>query len=130
MIPSLSETPVSLAEASSTRTARTGVPGSSYAFEIAGRLGMSKEVLAEAESIAGGERKTLEGLIAEMEEHRRLSDEERQIAEHERVGLEAAHVQWGVESEGEESPTAELSSTGARRGAGAATSSARRRCRG
>ena len=69
---------------------RTGVPGSSYAFEIAGRLGMSKEVLAEAERIAGGERKTLEGLIAEMEEHRRLSDEERQIAEHERVGLEAA----------------------------------------
>ena len=57
---------------------------------IGDAMTLSLEVLAEAERIAGGERKTLEGLIAEMEEHRRQSDEERQIAENERIELETA----------------------------------------
>jgi len=67
---------------------RTGIPGSSYAFEIAGRLGMPKNVLRDAESFAGGERKTLEGLIAEMEEHVLRADSERQAAKLEHSGLE------------------------------------------
>ncbi len=66
----------------------TGVPGSSYAFEIAARLGMPPAVLDRAELLAGGERKTLEGLIAEMEEHRRLADEERRAAELARIETE------------------------------------------
>ncbi len=47
----------------------TGVPGSSYAFEIAARLNMPPEVLEDAEALAGGERKSMAGLIAELEEH-------------------------------------------------------------
>jgi DNA mismatch repair protein MutS2 len=68
---------------------RTGIPGSSYAFEIAARMGMPGEVLAEAESIAGGERKSFESLIAEMEEHVRHADEERRAAEASRIAMEA-----------------------------------------
>lgn len=68
---------------------RTGIPGSSYAFEIAARMGMPPEVLAEAESITGSERKSLESLIAEMEEHVRRADEERKAAESARIKMEA-----------------------------------------
>ena len=67
---------------------RMGIPGSSYAFEIAARMGIPDDVLAQAEAIAGGERKSLEGLITEMEEHVRKADEERKFAEIERLKLE------------------------------------------
>ncbi|MBN1292067.1 MAG: endonuclease MutS2 [Candidatus Latescibacteria bacterium] len=69
---------------------RMGVPGSSYAFEIAARMGVPEDVLIDAETIAGGERKSLEGLITEMEEHVRRADEERKLAEAERSRLEKA----------------------------------------
>ena len=75
---------------------RTGIPGSSYAFEIAARMGFPDAVLRDAESLAGGERKSLEGLIAEMEEHVRKADEERKIAERER--LHTAKVKADYES--------------------------------
>ncbi len=72
-----------------TFTLRTGVPGSSYAFEIAKRMGMPVEVLADAEALAGGERKSLESLILEMEQRLRQADEERRAAEYQRVIMEA-----------------------------------------
>ncbi len=68
---------------------KTGVPGSSYAFEIASRMGMPADVLAHAEAAAGGERKSLESLIAEMEEQLRRADEERRSAEYARIKMEA-----------------------------------------
>ncbi len=67
---------------------RTGIPGSSYAFEIAKRMGMPPEVLADAEALAGGERKSLESLILEMEQRLRETDRERRAAESERARLE------------------------------------------
>lgn len=67
---------------------KTGVPGSSYAFEIASRMGMPPDVLAHAEAAAGGERKSLESLIAEMEEQLRLASEERRSAEYSRIRME------------------------------------------
>ena len=68
---------------------RMGLPGSSYAFEIAARLGMPGDVLGDAEMFAGGERKSLDGLIAEMEEHVKRADDERRRAESERMATEA-----------------------------------------
>jgi len=67
---------------------RTGIPGSSYAVEIAARMGIPGDVLRDAESLAGGDRKSLEGLIAEMEAHVLKADEERKLAESERLNME------------------------------------------
>lgn len=67
---------------------RMGIPGSSYAFDIASRMGMPRSVLRRAEELGGGERKTLEGLIAEMEEHVRRADEEARKAQSERIDME------------------------------------------
>jgi len=78
---------------------RTGIPGSSYAFEIAGRMGMPEEILKDAESLAGGEKKTLEGLISEMEEHARQADMERKSAISERLEMETAKKKLETEME-------------------------------
>lgn len=72
-----------------TFTLRTGIPGSSYAFEIAARMGMPAEVLTDAEALAGGERKSLENLVLEMEQKVREADEERRAAAHDRIIMEA-----------------------------------------
>jgi DNA mismatch repair protein MutS2 len=73
---------------------RSGIPGSSYAFEIASRMGMPDSVLREAETIAGGERKSLENLIAEMEEHVRIADAERRTAEAARIIAESERASY------------------------------------
>ncbi len=73
---------------------REGVPGSSYAFEIAARMGMPADVLREAESLAGGERKSLEGLVAEMEEQLRLAELERRASAEERLKMQAAREDY------------------------------------
>ena len=73
---------------------KRGVPGSSYAFEIAARMGMPEEVLKEAESIGGGEKKSLEGLISEMEEHTHLAKKERESAASERMKMETVKVEY------------------------------------
>jgi DNA mismatch repair protein MutS2 len=73
---------------------KKGVPGSSYAFEIAARMGMPRDVLNEAESISGGEKKSLEGLISEMEEHTNLAKKERETAVSERMKMETARKEY------------------------------------
>ncbi len=78
---------------------RKGVPGSSYAFEIAERMGMQSDVLKDAEMIAGTAKKTLEGLIADMEEHVRTADRERETAITEREKLEAARTSYEIRLE-------------------------------
>ncbi len=67
---------------------RTGVPGSSYAFEIAARFGMPEEVLQDAISLAGSERKSLEGLIAKLEDQVRIAEDARRDAEKSRLEME------------------------------------------
>jgi DNA mismatch repair protein MutS2 len=69
-----------------------GVPGSSYAFEIAGKYGFPDPLLAEARSFLGRERGRLDGLIASLEEklkgaealHREAAAREARAAELER----------------------------------------------
>ncbi|MFC1541086.1 endonuclease MutS2 [Candidatus Latescibacterota bacterium] len=78
---------------------RTGVPGSSYAFEIAARMGMPADVLGEVESIGGSEKKSLEGLISEMEEHARQAEKDRKTAESERLKAETARKEYELKLE-------------------------------
>ncbi len=73
---------------------RPGVPGSSYAIEIAERMGMPKDVLREVESIGGSEKKSLEGLILEMEEHARSAEQDRKAADNERRRSEKARKEY------------------------------------
>ena len=46
---------------------RSGIPGSSYAFELAGRLGISQSVLNRARVQMGDEKTKLESLLQELE---------------------------------------------------------------
>ncbi len=47
---------------------RTGVPGSSYAFEIAQRLGLPEYIIHGAREFVGAQKDRLEGLILELDE--------------------------------------------------------------
>ena len=61
---------------------QTGVPGSSYAFEIAQRIGLGPDILARARALIGTQKTAVEDLIATFET--RNQELERQLA-----GLEA-----------------------------------------
>ncbi|MFC1489768.1 endonuclease MutS2 [Candidatus Latescibacterota bacterium] len=78
---------------------RTGVPGSSYAIEIAERMGMPEDVLREVESIGGSDKKSLEGLISEMEDHARAAEKDRKKAEFERIKSEADRKEYEAKLE-------------------------------
>ena len=45
---------------------RPGVPGSSYAFDIAARMGLSKSIIAAARQLVGSEKGKVEHLIADL----------------------------------------------------------------
>ena len=47
---------------------RTGIPGSSYAFEIAQRMGLPADLTERARALVGSHKDKLEGLILELEE--------------------------------------------------------------
>jgi DNA mismatch repair protein MutS2 len=57
---------------------RPGVPGASYAFEIAARLGLQQEVIETASRFVGKEKGNIESLLAELEAK---LEEQRQSAE-------------------------------------------------
>ena len=78
------------AELAPTYRFRAGVPGSSYAFEIADRVGLDRPVVKDARRLIGEGKSTLEDLIAEFEarttEAARTADEATQkLREAERV---------------------------------------------
>lgn len=68
---------------------RFGVPGSSYALELAHRLGMSPTLLEQARSMLGTEKTKLESLIAELERQTQAYRQEIQDATRERERLQA-----------------------------------------
>lgn len=47
---------------------RAGIPGSSYAFEIAQRMGLSDDLIQRARERVGAQKDALEGLILELEQ--------------------------------------------------------------
>lgn len=55
-----------------------GVPGSSNAFAISRRLGLSPELVDRARLFTGGEHQKFEKVLSVMEEHKRASERERQ----------------------------------------------------
>ncbi len=73
---------------------KVGLPGSSYAIEVAKRLGMPDEIIARSEKIVGTQEHSLSRLIEKLESELRLSrqekfelDRERQQAEELRKNL-------------------------------------------
>lgn len=46
---------------------RTGLPGSSYAFEISERYGLSREIITRARSLVGAEKSRLENLLVDLD---------------------------------------------------------------
>lgn len=56
----------------------TGVPGASYAFEIADRLGLHPEVVRRATELVGSDRAAMERLLSDLDARNR--DLERQLA--------------------------------------------------
>ena len=74
---------------------QAGVPGSSYAFEIAQRMGLDEDVLDRARDLAGEQKTAMENLIATFEARNQELEEEladarkaRQKAESERERFE------------------------------------------
>ena len=61
---------------------KSGIPGSSYAIEIAGRLGLPESILSSARDLLGPKREKLESLLAAVEERfQHLQQEHRQVQE-------------------------------------------------
>ncbi len=64
---------------------KLGIPGSSYAFQIAERIGLQKEVISEAEKLMDSEKHTLEKFIADVE--MKSNELEKKLAELERENV-------------------------------------------
>ncbi|AXI99505.1 DNA mismatch repair protein MutS2 [Cyclonatronum proteinivorum] len=67
---------------------RKGVPGSSYAFEMSERLGLSPNLLSRARELVGESKNKLESLITEMEEKAQEAGEIRSKTLREQVKAE------------------------------------------
>lgn len=61
----------------------SGIPGSSYAFQIANRLGLDSKVTSLAESYVGEKGRRVEELIAQLNRSHQLYEERRRSAEDE-----------------------------------------------
>ncbi len=57
---------------------RTGLPGSSYALEVASRLGMPPEILSRAQELVGTQERSLADLISRLEAELMATDAERE----------------------------------------------------
>lgn len=64
---------------------KLGIPGSSYAFQIAERIGLQKDVIAEAGKLMDSEKHTLEKFISEVEE--KSNELEKKLAELEKENV-------------------------------------------
>jgi DNA mismatch repair protein MutS2 len=86
---------------------RADIPGSSYALEIAKRMGLPEEVIARSRTLMGSQAHRLEALILrleqQMEENRRLKEDlesERLVVGRLRKKLEEAQAGFRREAEG------------------------------
>ncbi|MGH2567284.1 MAG: endonuclease MutS2, partial [Bacteroidota bacterium] len=68
---------------------RVGIPGSSYALELAERFGFSRAILAQAREQLGIEQSRLESLLAELEAQTETNRKELLSAEQERIRLQS-----------------------------------------
>ncbi|MGB2868973.1 MAG: endonuclease MutS2 [Bacteroidota bacterium] len=68
---------------------KAGVPGSSFAFELAERIGIDRSVLSKARVRLGGEKTKLESLIVELEKQSQLYAQQQKEATEEKYRLES-----------------------------------------
>ncbi len=66
---------------------RVGVPGSSYALEIAKRLGISSSLISEAEAMAGDQKSHLEKLILDLENRSQALSKQLEAIDREKLQL-------------------------------------------
>ncbi len=74
-----------------------GVAGSSNAFAISQRLGLSAKIVERARTLTGGEHQKFETVLSVMEEHKRASEKERE--ESSALRLESVRLRQGIEKE-------------------------------
>ncbi len=73
---------------------RLGVPGSSYALEIARRLGVPPALIAEAEKMVGDQKSRLEKLILDLESRSQKLSKEFELMEAERLKLKDLTIDY------------------------------------
>jgi DNA mismatch repair protein MutS2 len=84
---------------------RSHLPGSSYALEIATRLGIPSNIVSRARRLMGSQANKLEGLILDLENQiahhhvlRKSLEEEKRATENLRERLDSQRLQWEEES--------------------------------
>jgi len=77
---------------------RTGVPGSSYAFEIAQRLGLSEAVIARSRLLTGSQATHLEELVQELGEQIDHNRRREKDLETERAAVERLRQQYDADA--------------------------------
>ena len=73
---------------------RAHIPGSSYALEIARRLGIADTIVKSAKECMGKEATRLEALILELERQREKSEALQQTLESEKAEVETLRARW------------------------------------
>jgi DNA mismatch repair protein MutS2 len=73
---------------------RVGIPGSSYALVIAHRLGMSDEVLKDAQAMLGHQQSNLERLLLDLESRMQDAENERRTLAMERFENKKLHDEY------------------------------------
>ncbi|GAB4297160.1 MAG: endonuclease MutS2 [Ignavibacteriaceae bacterium] len=75
---------------------KQGIPGSSYAFEIAGRSGFDQNILEKAKFYLDSDKHNLEKFLVEIEARSQSLSEELRIAEKERTRLKELTSQFQI----------------------------------
>jgi DNA mismatch repair protein MutS2 len=75
---------------------KLGVPGSSYALEIAQRLGIQDSVISEAKSLVGHQQTKLEQLIVDMENRSQLLEQRLSMADGELLKYKELSASYNI----------------------------------
>ncbi len=67
---------------------RVGKPGSSYAFEVAGQVGLDKEIINHARAKIGKKENQVEDLLIDLQEDRAILDEQLNYIREEKIRLD------------------------------------------
>ncbi len=77
---------------------RPGLPGASYAFEIAARLGLEERLIATARDMVGSDKSKIESLLADLQtqlaEQKRLAEELQQEESKQREARQRYEEKW------------------------------------
>ena len=77
---------------------RAGIPGSSYALEMAKRMGIPDELINRSNEFKGETQHTLENLLAELENQSQISKKELETVKSERIQLEKLISEYTIKN--------------------------------